>query len=243
MKYLACAGIFLASIIVQCTPPAAAEELSWLDSTESAYAAASRDYESAALMDAAEAINKRPLIDRQSPRTLLLLGLMYWRMELIAYCSNDKARISHYGGLALSTLDEAEKNGADPYMAAGHRALACQLIAGQGIVKGAKYGPRAAAELKKARKANPQGYYSLLVEAINTSQAPSFAGGDPAKAALLLEKMEKEFPDSIDVKIHLSRAYRKAKRLADARAEIQPIIKAHPKNLLARMVWDETMQK
>jgi len=223
MKYFVCAGIFLAFIIVQYTPPAAAEESSWLDSTESAYAAASRDYDSTTLMDAAEAINKRPSIDRQSPRALLLLGLMYWQMELVAYCSNDKARISHYGGLALSTLDEAEKNGADPYMAAVHRALACQLIAGQGIVKGAKYGPRAAAELKKARKANPQGYYSLLVEAINTSQAPSFAGGDPAKAALLLEKMEKEFPDSIDVKIHLSRAYRKAKRLADAAPKFNPL--------------------
>jgi predicted Zn-dependent protease len=194
-------------------------------------------------MDAANVINKRPLMDRQSPRPLLLRGLIYWRMELIAYCSNDKARISRYGGLAISTLDEAEKNGADPYIAASHRALACQLIAGLGIGKGTTYGPREAKELEKARKANPRGYFSLLATAINTSQAPSFVGGSPEKAVVMLEKMENDFPDSIDVKIHLAAAYRRAKRREDAFALIQPIVKAFPANLLAQRVLAETMRR
>ena len=219
----------------------AGDALSWIDSMESIYASASRDYDSISLMNAARSIDKRPLMDRQSPRALLIRGLIYWRMELIAYCSNEKVRLLRYGSIALSTLNEAEKAGVDPYLTSSHRAFACQLIAGLGISKGAIYGPRSAAETKKARLVNPQGYFTLLATAVNASQAPSFAGGNPKKAVVLLEKMEQEFPDSIDVKIHLARAYRRSQRLTDARAVIQPIIQSHPKNLLARMIWAETM--
>ena len=104
------------------------------------------------------------------------------------------------------------------------------------MIKGAKYGPRAASELKKAQKANPEGYYSLLVEAINACQAPSFAGGSPKKAALLLEKMANDFPDSADVRIHLADAYIRLARYEEASTLILPIVKSDSSNLLAKKI-------
>lgn len=188
------------------------------------------------LQKCAEFITRQPVEERQKPRVLLLLGLIDWRRELIAYCSNAAAEIDRYGKSAIGKLTSAEKAGANLYLTASHKALACQLLAGQSISNGAIYGPRAAAELKKAKGANPQGYFSRFVEAINTNQAPSFAGGSPKKAVVLLEKMAKDFPDSIDVKIHLSEAYMKVGRTEDASGIIMPIVKEYPDNLLTRKI-------
>jgi hypothetical protein len=215
---------------------ATAEPSSWIDSTETKYSIAAREYDTEALRKTAELINQRSIKEQQAPRVLLLLGFIFWRQELIAYCSNTTAEINRYGKSAIEKLNGAEKAGADIYLTASHKSLACQLLAGQSIGKGAIYGPRAAKELKKAQAANPQGYFSLLVEAINANQAPSFAGGSPKKAVILLEKMAMDFPDSIDVKIHLSEAYSKVGRTEDAYRLIMPITKAYPSNLLARRI-------
>jgi hypothetical protein len=213
-----------------------AEPSSWIDSTEARYSTAAREYDPGALRTIAEIITTKPVQDQKSPRALLLLGFILWRQELIAYCSNTTADIKLYGKEAIEKLDEAEKAGADPYLTASHRALSCQLLAVQGFKNGAIYGPRAAKELKKAQRANPRGYYSLLIEAINANQAPSFAGGSPEKAVVLLEKMITVFPDSVDVKIHLAEAYGKVGRKDDAKRVILPIVKEYPANLLARKI-------
>lgn len=215
---------------------AAAEPSSWIDTARSRYSVAATTYDAASLQKTAEYITRQPAAEQQNPRTLLLLGLIYWRLELIAFCSNAPADITRHGKSALQTLDIAENAGADPYLTGSHKALACQLLATQGISSGATYGPRAAKELKKAQAANPKGYFSLFVEAINTNQAPSFAGGNPKKAVVLLEKLADDFPDSIDVKIHLSEAYSKVGRSEDASRIITPIVQKFPSNLLARKI-------
>lgn len=183
-----------------------------------------------------EFVTSKPVREQKSREALLLLGLIYWRQELIAYCSNNGTDLNRYGKLAVNTLHEAEKTGADVYLTASHKALASQLLASQGINNGAIYGPRAAKELKKAQTAKPQGYFTLLVEAVNISQAPTFAGGNPEKAVTLLKKLAATFPDSVDVTTHLSDALIKAGRSDEARVLIMPVIKAHPSDLLARKV-------
>jgi hypothetical protein len=215
---------------------ATAEQPPWLDSAASRYSIAAGQYDLGLLRESAEFITRRSIDEQQMPQALLLLGLTNWRLELIAYCTNAIDDINRNGKLAIEKLNEAEKAGADMYLTASHKALACQLLAGQSISKGAIYGPRAARELKKAQAANPQGYFSLLVEAINANQAPSFAGGSPKKAIVLLQNMAKIFPDSTDIKIHLSAAYSKVGRSEDARSLIEPIVNSQPFNLLARKI-------
>jgi hypothetical protein len=211
-----------------------AQQYSWIDSAESRYSIVARLYDSGQLLKIAGLIAGKPLAEKQNPRTELLDGLIYWRLELIAYCQDNDSEVGRYGVIAIKKFNDAEKSGADVYLTAGHKALASQLLAVQGISSGARYGPRAAAELKKAQKANPQGYFSLLVDAINLNQAPSFAGGNPKKAVAMLEKMNRIFPDSIDVKIQLADAYRNTGRPEDARIILMPIVKNYPSNLLAR---------
>jgi hypothetical protein len=206
---------------------------SWIDSAASEYSFASMQYDSVMLQKTIELINQHPLAEQQSPRALLLRGLIFWRLELIAYCLDKKTGMNRYGEMAIAALNEAEKAGADQCLTASHKALASQLLAGQGMRKGVIYGPRAGAELKKAQKANPLGYYPQLVEAINANQAPSFAGGNPKKAVALLEKMAVIFPDSIDVKIHLADAYLHVGRKEDGRNLLVSIVNSYPSNLLA----------
>jgi hypothetical protein len=213
-----------------------AGQSSWIDSAQSGYSLAAKQYDSELLKKAAAIITRQPDEAQQTARPLLVLGFIYWQEELIAYCQNNASEVNHYGKLALEILDKAEKAGADSYLTASHKALACQLLAGLGISKGARYGPQAASELKKAQKANPQGYFSLLVEATNSNQAPAFAGGSPAKAVLILEKMAAEFPDSVPVKIHLSDAYIKVGRSEEARRLLGSIIQKYPLDLLARKI-------
>jgi hypothetical protein len=215
---------------------AIAEPHSPIDSATAMYDTAARRYDTGLLKNAADIISRQLIVEPQSPRALLALGLVYWRFELIGYCLNNGSAVSRYGKMAIERLLEAEKAGADVYLTASHKALASQLLAGQSMIKGAYYGPRAAAELKKAQKANPQGYYSLLIEAINANQAPSFAGGNPRNAVALLEKMAKMFPDSIEVNIHLAEGYLKTGQTEDARKLIVSLIKEAPFNLLAKKV-------
>lgn len=212
---------------------------SWIDSVRAVYDSAASDYDSVLLAEAAETIMQRSAPDRQSHRALLTLGLIYWRLELIGFCIDDRARVIRYGEMAINALAKAEKAGADRYLTASHKALASQLLAAQGAVKGMVYGPRSAREAKRAQEANPKGYFSLLTEAVNASQAPKFAGGDPEKAVVAFEKMMKEFPDSIDVQIHLALSYINTGRMEDARIMITPIVGAHPANLFARKVAAE----
>jgi tetratricopeptide (TPR) repeat protein len=208
----------------------------WLDSAASYYCSGAKNYDTLLLQKAVAIITGRPLAEQQSPKADLLLGSLFWRQALIAFCRNTPTPVDSYGKQAIEALARAQKGGADPYLAASYAALSCQLLASQGIRNGAVYGPRAAAELKKAQKANPQGYFSRLVEAINANQAPAFAGGNLKKAVVLLEKMKADFPDSIDVTIHLSNAYSKVGRREEARTLIEPILKTFPSNLLAQKV-------
>ncbi|HMA65393.1 MAG: tetratricopeptide repeat protein [Fibrobacterota bacterium] len=209
---------------------------SWIDSAESRYSDAATQYDMDALRTLADLITLKPADEQQTPRALLLYGCVLWRLQLIAFCKMSEADIMRYGKASVKKLNEAEKAGADTYLTASFKALAYQLMAGQGINNGALNGPLAGKELKKAQKANPKGYYSLLVEAINVNQAPSFVGGSPQKAIVLFEKMIPVFPDSIDVKTHLADAYGKAKRKEDAKRLIATVVKEYPANLLARTI-------
>ncbi len=234
------AGVFsILSVIIYGLFPqdAAAEAVPWLDSAAAQYGRAGERYDSVTLRRTVEFIERGPYAQqRQSPAALLILGLVYWRLELIAFCIGDNSGTGRFGSLALDKLSEAEKAGADSYLTGSHKALVSQLLASLGVFKGAKFGPRAASELKKAQQANPQGYFSQLVEAINANRAPSFAGGSPKKAVELFEKMAKTFPDSIDVRIHLADAYAQVGRKDEARRTIDPITSAFPYNLLAKRV-------
>jgi tetratricopeptide (TPR) repeat protein len=226
--------IFYAGVIMQ--PRVMAEPPKWIDTAESRYAVASQQYDRVALQKIAETISRQSEEDRRSAKAQLLLGLIYWRLELFAYCIDDDAQVKRFGPMAIEALTHAEEANEDVYITASHKALASQLLASIGMAKAIKYGPRAAEELKKAQKANPQGYYSLLVEAINACQVPSFAGGDPKKAVLILEKMAKDFPDSADIKIHLADAYIRLDRKDDARRAIDSVTAAFPYNPLAKKV-------
>ncbi len=208
----------------------------WIDSAESRYSAAATQYDMEALRNLANFITLKPVDEQNKPRALLLHGCVLWRMQLIAFCKNYEKDILRYGKVSVKKLKEAETAGADVYLTASYKALAYQLMAGQGINNGAINGPLAAKELKKAQQANPKGYYTLLVEAINANQAPSFAGGSTQKAITLFEKMITMFPDSVDVKTHLSDAYGKAKRKEDAKRLITSVVKEYPANLLARTI-------
>ena len=220
-----------------------AQPMPWIDSAHSTYAKASQHYDRVALQKTAELISHQSEEDRRSAKAQLLLGLIYWRLELFAYCTDDDAQVKHFGPMALKALTFAEEAKEDVYITASHKALACQLLASVGMAKAIKYGPRAAEELKKAQKANPQGYYSQLVEAINACQAPSFAGGNPKKAVLILEKMATDFPDSADVKIHLADAYIQLDRKDDALTLLSSILKSSPSNLLAQKIAGKLREK
>lgn len=202
----------------------------------SAFSLAAISYDSTALITISRQTDALLARNDNNAPILLLAGLVAWRLELIAFCKGDNEQISKYGLLTIGFLEKAEKGGADRYLAITHRAFACQLMATLGIRGGTKYGPRAAAELKKAKEVNGTGYYTRLVEAINFNQAPSFAGGNPAKALELLQNLRAEYPDSTDVKIHLADSLRKNKKSDAAATEILPVVKSNPRNLLAQKI-------
>jgi tetratricopeptide (TPR) repeat protein len=228
--------LILLGIVLFKIAHAATDTPSWIDSAESRYSVAATQYDMDSLRAIADMITLKPVDEQKTPRALLLLGSVLWRQQLIAFCSDSEADIMRYGKASVRKLNEAEKAGADTYLTASYKALAYQLMAGQGINNGALNGPLAGKELKKAQKANPKGYYSLLIDGINANQAPSFVGGSPQKAIALFEKMIATFPDSVDVKIHLAEAYSKVKRKEDALRLIEPVVKTYPANLLARKI-------
>ena len=208
----------------------------WLDSAAAQYKRGGERYDSIMLQQTAGFIEHQAKEERQTPRALLTLGLVYWRLELIAYCTGDNSGVDRYGTLAVDKLGDAEKAGADGYLVASHKSLASQLLASLGMGKAIKFGPLAASEIKKTQQAKPEGYFSILVEAVNANRAPAFAGGSPKKAVELFEKMAKTYPDSIDVKIHLADAYSQVGRRDEARKLIEPITAAFPSNLFAKKI-------
>jgi hypothetical protein len=228
--------IFLFLFIPFLLSSANAESYSWIDSAQVVYVAAAKRYDSVMLRKTAGFISGQPPAQRRNPRALLLWGLVYCRLELIAYCVNNTKGVERYGETAVTLLDDAEKAGADKYITASHRALVCQLIYVQGGFKALPFGFRSAKERKKAKQANPQGYFTLMTEALNTERAPSIAGGNPKKAVALFEHMAMQYPDSIDVRIQLADSYSRVGRKDDGRKLIEPITAAHPDNLLARKV-------
>jgi tetratricopeptide (TPR) repeat protein len=215
---------------------AQAQQSAWTTAADSQYIVAARNYDRALLEKTAEFISRQAGTQGGSAKALFLLGMTYWRLELVAFCTDDDAALERWGVKAIDALNEAEKAKADPYLTASHKALAGQLLATLGMAKAMKYGPLANDELKKAQKAAPQGYFSLLVDAVNVSRAPVFAGGNLKKAATMLEKLSKDFPDSMDVKIHLAEAYARIGRRDEARTIITPIVKSNPSDLFAAKV-------
>jgi tetratricopeptide (TPR) repeat protein len=189
-------------------------------------------YDSVRLLSAAEALKGGNL----TSATRLLLGFTYWRLELIAYCTDNTKGVDLYGKLAVDVLNQAEKNGADTYLTASYKTLVYQVLSGLGIRQGALYGPKTVTELNKAKKLQPQGYYPLLCSAINLNQAPSFAGGNPSKAVTELQNLTRQFPDSSDVKIHLADAYIKTGNHEEARRLLDNVTKEQPHNLLAQKI-------
>jgi hypothetical protein len=212
---------------------AKAESSTWIDSAQARYVAAAESYDSVMLRNTAEYISGQPPAQRTAPKALLLWGLVYWRLELIAYCVGNTGDVNRYGAMAVALLDNAEKAGADGYVTASHRALVCQLIYVQGGKNALSFGFRSAKERKKAKRTNPQGYFTLMADALNAERAPAIAGGNPKKAVALFEQMAARFPDSIDVKIQLADSYLRVGRKDDWRRLIEPVVAAHPHNLLA----------
>jgi tetratricopeptide (TPR) repeat protein len=175
---------------------------------------------------------------------LLIIGLASWRLTLIAFCNNDKKGTLAAGKKAVEALDRAEEEGADRYITSAHRALTYQLLAGLGGFKnGALYGKLSASALKKVTSEKPDGYFTRLIKAINTSQAPRFAGGNPEKAAELFSSLRKEYPDSTDLTVHLAETYRKLKKYKEARVLLKPVIDQRPSNLLARKTLNDIPRK
>jgi tetratricopeptide (TPR) repeat protein len=215
---------------------AAQSPASWIDSAAARYADALNRGDRALLEKTAETISRRPAPERGGAKALLLLGVIYWHLENLAYSSDDDGAVERWGVKAVDALNEAENAKADVYLTASHKAFASQILAGLGMLKAMKWGPFSGDELKKAQKANPQGYFTLLADAVNSSQAPPFAGGDIKRAIRMFEKLSKDFPDSLVVKIHLADAYARTNRRDEARALISPIVKSNPSNLFAAKV-------
>lgn len=209
------------------------------DSLSNKYSLLSQDYDSLGLVKFIDDLSSYQKNDISKSQKFLLIGLANFRLELIAFCKNHKEMIYSYGQRSIEMLKNAEENGADKYLTSGHTALAFQLISSIGVDKAIKYGPKAGSEYKRLAKIKQNGYLTNLVHAGNLLQAPSFAGGNPSKALLLLESMQKQYPDSIDVKINLSLAYLKNKKKSEAQSLIQPLLKANPENLFVRKVANE----
>jgi tetratricopeptide (TPR) repeat protein len=189
----------------------------------------------------AETVSRQPAPERGNAKALLLLGMVYWHLENMAYCSDDDGAVERWGLKAVAALNEAEQAKADVYLTASHKAFAYQLLASLGMLKAMKYGPLSGDELKKAQKANPQGYFTLMVDAVNASKAPPFAGGDLKRAILMFQKLSKDYPDSVEVRIHLADAYARTNKRDEARALIDPIVKSNPSNLFAAKVASKLM--
>jgi hypothetical protein len=220
-----------------------AQPSSWFDSASSRYLVASKRYDRALLEKIAESITRQPGAERPSAKATLLLGMTYWRLEFIAFCLDDDAAVERWGVKAIDALNEAERAKADVYLTASHKSFASQVIASLGMLKAMKWGPLSEGELKNAQKANPQGYFSLLAEAVNTSRAPPFAGGNLKKAVVMLEKLAKDFPDSAEVKIHLADAYIRTGKRDEGRALILPIVQSNPSDLFAKKTAERLEQK
>ena len=220
-----------------------AQQTAWIDSATSQYIAGCRRYDRLLLEKTGDLITRQTGPERGSAKATLLLGLIYWQLEAIGNCVDDDAAVEHWGVMAIDALNEAEKANADPYLVASHKALASQLLAGLGMLKAMKYGPMSQDELKKAQKANPKGYFTLLDDAVNTSRAPVFAGGDLKKAIVMLEQMAKDFPDSVEVRIHLADAYIRVGKREEARAIIIPIVQGNPSDLFAAKVASRVKEK
>jgi hypothetical protein len=85
-----------------------AESITWIDSAAAQYGRAAERYDSVTLRKTAEFIERQPSEKRQTPKALLTLGLIYWRLELIAFCVGDKPQ-----GAGKSTIGFARDDQSD----------------------------------------------------------------------------------------------------------------------------------
>lgn len=210
------------------------------DSALVLYQSGAKTYNSQKLTAAISLLTANHTQTETSSRELLIVGLASWRLTFIAFCNGNRKKTLSTGKKTIAALDRAETDGANRYLTASYRALTYQLLAGLGGLKnGALYGPKAAKELKNAISENNDGYFTGLIQAINTAQAPKFAGGSLEKAEKLFVALREEYPDSTDVTIHLADTYRKMNMFVKARTLLNPILQTQPQNLFARKVLRE----
>jgi hypothetical protein len=172
--------------------------------------------------------------EQEHPRgEFLFKATCLWRIQVIKFVDGDTKGVAQYGARALDLLDSAQKNAEAPYFIQARSAYVCQLLAGLGITNGATYGPRTARHLNEMKKLKPRGYETRFIDAANLLDMPVFVGGNPAKALELLRALYDDFPDSMDVAKIMARAYRKNKRINEARALLDMVLRANPRDLWA----------
>jgi tetratricopeptide (TPR) repeat protein len=170
-----------------------------------------------------------------------LRGRCYWGLQLIAFAGERKKEVERLGKQALDEYGLADTAAVSAYELQAYTTLCDQLMASTGWVNGAAYGPRLGKGAEFLKKRNPAGFFTRFVEAVNKIDAPSFAGGNPALAAALLEKVKIDFPDSLEARVQLAQAYYRLGRKADARREIDGVIQVNPRHLLARLIQIKTL--
>ncbi|MBN2035930.1 MAG: tetratricopeptide repeat protein [Chitinispirillaceae bacterium] len=168
----------------------------------------------------------------------LFKATCFWRIQIIAFIGDDKKETARYGKQALDLLDKAERNREDRYMIYARRAFVTQLLAGTGLKNGATYGPRTSKLLDEMKKMKPDAFETRFIEAVNLLEMPSFVGGDPKKAAKELALLHKRYPDSAAAAISYARALLKIKKQKEARAVLDAVLNANPKDIWARKVRD-----
>ncbi|MCX7725967.1 MAG: tetratricopeptide repeat protein [Chitinispirillaceae bacterium] len=211
----------------------AAEPSSYLDTLKKDYSFAAKTYDLKLLRKIENIINNK---SQREVEEQLLLGLIYWRYQIISYCNNDQDEVIKNGKRTIEELTKAESIGADPYITTTHKALAYLLMSGTSLLNGTKYNPKMLVELKKSKELYPHGYFTRLIEAIKYNQTPAIAGGNPMKAVTILEKMSYDFPDSVDVRIHLSEAYLRTGNIESSKRILKEVLEKHPSNLLAKKI-------
>jgi hypothetical protein len=214
---------------------AAASYAGYLDSASALYATGARDYDSMALfraIDVAVACPVSKSLDKFAAD--LIVGQANWRLQLIAYCRNDRAGIERYGMRAQKALDQADKHSTGAYEIWQCRAFVYLLMADLGGIRfGAVYGPKIAQARDAMNRLRPLAFESRLVTAVSALTAPSFAGGNVRKGMDSLQALSREFPDSIEVNMQLASGYIMLKRTDDAWRELAAVLARNPRHLLA----------
>jgi len=172
-------------------------------------------------------------------KSRLFLATCTWRLQLIAFATDDKKGVVRYGLQALALLDSAEIEGEDAFSVNVIRAYVNQLISGTGVKNGAVYGPRTAENLAIVKKLRPLSFEARYIESVNLLEMPAFVGGNPGRAARQLEALVRDYPDSSHAAVMFARALARTGKKEEAAELIDKVLKADPANLLAMKALKE----